>query len=304
MPWTPAFAGVRQAVTSPRPARLAFPALIASNVLLALGPWLVRLAEVGPVAAAFWRLALAAPLLVLLARAVGQPVRLLPAAALATVALGAWFFAADLAMWHAGIGLTKLANATLFGNLATFAFAAYGFLVARRWPGAVQWTALVLAAAGAALLMGGSYQLSPRYLRGDLLAAGAGLCYAVYLIAIDRIRGSVGALPLLALSTLLGAPPLLAAAFLFGEPVLPTAWTPLLLLALSSQVLGQGLLVYAIGHQPPLVVALAFMIQPIISGLVGATVYGERLALGDWAGALAILVALVLVRLPDRTPAP
>ncbi len=239
-------------------------------------------------------------MLVLLARAAGQPVRLLPAAALATVALGAWFFAADLAMWHAGIRLTKLANATLFGNIATFAFAAYGFLLARRWPGAVQWTALVLAALGATLLMGGSYQLSPRYLRGDLLAAGAGLCYAVYLIAIDRVRGTVGALPLLALSTILGAPPLLGAALLFGESVIPGAWTPLFLLALSSQVLGQGLLVYAIGHAPPLVVALAFMIQPVISGVVGAAVYGERLAFTDWAGALAIATALVLVRLPTR----
>ena len=50
------------------------------------------------------------------------------------IAVAAFFFAADLAAWHAGIHLTKLGNATLFGNVASFAFAAWGLLLARRWP--------------------------------------------------------------------------------------------------------------------------------------------------------------------------
>ena len=47
--------------------RLAFLALILANIMLSLGPVLVRLADVGPVAAAFWRLTLALPVLLLLA---------------------------------------------------------------------------------------------------------------------------------------------------------------------------------------------------------------------------------------------
>jgi drug/metabolite transporter (DMT)-like permease len=42
-----------------------------------------------------------------------------------------------------------------------------------------------------------------------------------------------------------------------GETIWPTDWTPLLLLALGSQVVGQGCLVYALGQVPPLVVGLA-----------------------------------------------
>ena len=49
------------------PGRYAFPALITANLSLALGPWMVRLADVGPVAAGFWRLALAVPFLAILA---------------------------------------------------------------------------------------------------------------------------------------------------------------------------------------------------------------------------------------------
>jgi drug/metabolite transporter (DMT)-like permease len=70
--------------------------------------------------------------------------------------------------------------------------------------------------------------------------------------------------------------------------------------ALSSQVLGQGLLVYAIGTLPPLVVGLALLTQPVVAALIGWFAYRETLSLTDVVGALAIAFALVLVRLPDR----
>ena len=58
------------------------------------------------------------------------------------IAGAAFFFAADLAAWHAGILLTKLGNATLFGNISSFIFAAWGLWLVRRWPSAVQALAL------------------------------------------------------------------------------------------------------------------------------------------------------------------
>jgi drug/metabolite transporter (DMT)-like permease len=73
-----------------------------------------------------------------------------------------------------------------------------------------------------------------------------------------------------------------------------------LLLALGSQVLGQGLLVYAIGALPPMVVGLALLTQPAISAFIGWVAYRETLSTLDWLGAAAIGLALVLVRLPER----
>ena len=66
------------------------------------------------------------------------------------------------------------------------------------------------------------------------------------------------------------------------------------------QVLGQGLLVYAIGTFPPLVVGLALLTQPAVSALIGWLAYREGLSLTDAVGAAAIAAALVLVRLPGR----
>ena len=280
--------------------RFAFPALFIGSSALALGPWLVRLAGVGPVAAGFWRLFLALPFLFVIARAVGQPVHW-PGKALAViVAFAAFFFAADLAAWHVGIHMTKLGNATLFGNVASFAFAAWGLWLARRWPSPIQGTALTLAALGAALLMSSSAELSVRNLHGDMLALLAGLLYTGYLIAVTHARGTLAPLPLLFLSSAIGAAMLLPFSLVLGEQVIPDNWTFAIILAISSQVIGQGLLVYAISSLPPIVVGLTLLTQPAISAFIGWAAYGETLQPLDWIGAAAIAIALVLVRLPQR----
>ena len=280
--------------------RFAFPAVLIGSCALAFGPWLVRLSQVGPVAAGFWRLALALPFLFVIAAMTRQPVHW-PGKKLAIlVGFAAFFFAADLAAWHVGIHMTKLGNATLFGNVSSFAFAAWGLWLARRWPSTTQGLALGLAVIGAAMLMGSSFELSPRNFTGDLLALFAGLLYTGYLIAVQHARGSLKPLPLLFLASAFGASMLLPVAMAFGETIIPRDWTFILLLALGSQVVGQGLLVYGIAHVPPLVVGLTLLTQPAISAFVGWIVYHERLGPIDFLGAFAIAAALVLVRLPQR----
>ena len=278
----------------------AFPALLLGSSALALGPWLVRLAGVGPVAAGFWRLFLALPFLFLIARLAGQPVHWPGRVLGMIIAFAGLFFAADLAAWHFGIHMTKLGNATLFGNVASFAFAAWGLWLVRSWPSPVQAASLILAALGAALLMSSSAELSLRNLHGDMLALFAGLLYAGYLISVERAREKLAPLPLLFLASAFGAAMLLPFSIALGERVVPADWTFIVVLAISSQVIGQGLLVYAIGALPPLVVGLALLTQPAISALVGWLAYGETLQPLDWVGAAAIAAALVLVRLPQR----
>jgi drug/metabolite transporter (DMT)-like permease len=287
-------------MTRPHPHPLAFPALLFGNAALAFGPWMVRLADVGPVAAGVWRLVLALPFLWLLARAGDQKPHWPKRALVITLAIAATFYALDLAAWNAGILMTKLGNATLFGNSGSFVFALYGLWLARRIPSTRQSAALGLAVVGAALLMSSSYELSPKNVGGDLLTLVAGLLYGGYLIFVERGRSELEPLPLLLLVTVFATPILLAISLGSGERLWPHDWTPLIIFALSSQVVGQGLLVYSIGVFPPLVVGLALLTQPAISALIGWLAYGETLSGADWIGAFAIAVALVVVRLPER----
>ncbi len=274
--------------------------MLLGNAALACGPWLVRLADVGPVAIGAWRLILALPFLWLLAGVTGQTPHWPRRSVVIAILIAAILYAIDLAAWNAGILRTKLGNATLFGNTGSIVFAVYGLILAQRAPSSRQVTALLLAVGGGALLMSGSYELSPRHFAGDLLALVAGLFYGGYLIFVERARSRIAPLPLLLLATIFATPPLVAISLGLGERVWPTDWTPLLIFALSSQVLGQGLLVYSIGVFPPLVVGLALLTQPVISALIGWFVYREGLSAGDAIGAIAIAIGLVLVRLPER----
>ncbi len=280
--------------------RFAFAALILANLFLAAGPWMVRLADVGPVAAGFWRLTIALPLLAFIGwrQHRGRPFPGWPMILL--VALGGLFFAADLAAWHAGILRTKLANATLFGNFASFLLAIYGFVLLGRLPRAAQLLALLLAAIGTFLLLGNSYELSRANFAGDLLALLGGLFYAFYLIAVDRARQAMQSWPVLALATASGALPILLFALALGEPVIPHDWLPVIALSISSQLIGQGLLVYAIGNLSPVVVGVGLLTQPIASAAIGWLAFRERLSVGDAVGALLVCAALVLIRLPER----
>lgn len=287
-------------MTRPHPHPLAFPALLLGNVALAFGPWLVRLSDVGPVAVGFWRLVLALPFLWLLARASGQQPHWPRKSVTIIVLVAAIFYALDLAAWNAGILMTKLGNATLFGNSGSFVFAIYGLILAARLPSSRQAGALLMALIGAVMLMSSSYELSPKNLGGDLLTLVAGFLYGGYLIFIERARSNLKPLPLLLLATTFAIPILIVISLGAGETVWPHNWTPLIIFALSSQVLGQGLLVYSIGVFPPLVIGLALLTQPAISALIGWLAYGETLSATDWIGAVAIAAALVLVRLPQR----
>ena len=271
-------------------------ALLLGNVALAVGPIFVRLADSGPVAAGFWRLFLALPLLAWLASANRQRLTGFTPAAWWAMAGAGVFFGLDLASWHLGIALTKLSNATLFANSGSLILMIWGLVALRRRPLKAEALAILCALGGAAILMGRSLELSAATLRGDLLCLLAGVFYTGYILLLQRARDTLGSWSLLFWSSLAGAPVLLAIAVAVGEPVWPGAWWPLVALMLGSQIAGQGLLVYALRHFSPLVIGLSLMTQPAIAVLAGWLVFDEALGVTDALGMVLVGAGLVMAR--------
>lgn len=281
--------------------RFVFPLFLLGSIILSAGPLLVRLADVGPVQSAFWRLAIGAPLLILMVRAAEGRIARPPSAwSIVWLVLGGFFFAADLASWHLGIERTTLANSTLLGNAAAFLFPIWGYLVVRRWPTPPATLALLLAAIGIGTLSAQSASVSAANLNGDLLCLLAALFYTAYLIVMNKARAGLSALSTLGYATMAGALFLLPVALLDGGAFWPQDWTPLILLAISSQVAGQGLIIYALPHLPPLASGLGLLIQPLFSGLLGFLWFAEILTMIDIAGMTMIFVAILLVRRPSK----
>ena len=81
---------------------------------------------------------------------------------------------------------------------------------------------------------------------------------------------------------------------------MPDNWTPLIVLALSSQVVGQGMMTYALPHFSPLIIGLVLLVQAAVSALAGYVLFDEAMTSMDITGGLMVMAALVLVRLADN----
>jgi drug/metabolite transporter (DMT)-like permease len=282
--------------SEPRWNALHFAALMGGNVALAVGPWFVRHADSGPVSAGFWRLLLAIPVLFALALLGREKVSGYARGTWLAIAGAGVFFGLDIASWHIGIGMTRMANATLFGNSGSLVVIAVGLFALHRAPRRGEWLAFALAIAGSAILLGRSLEIGRATLIGDLFCIAAGLLYAGYILLLQKPRAHLGSWALVAWSSVAGAPVMLATALLLGEPVWPTLWWPLVALALLGQVTGQGLLIYAMRHFPPLVFGLALLTQPAIAVALGWLAWGEVLGPIDFVGMAMVGAGLVLAR--------
>jgi len=67
-------------------------------------------------------------------------------------------------------------------------------------------------------------------------------------------------------------------------------------LAVMAQVVGQGLIAYALAHLPANFSALGLSMQPLAAALYAAWVLGERLTIVQLAGGVIVLAAIVLAR--------
>ena len=261
----------------------------------------MRLADTGPVSAGFWRLALALPVIALLAwRLEGNPIAVSRPVILAAMIAGI-FFGLDLASWHVGIEMTRLGNATLFGNSGSLILMVWAFVLVRRLPVGQEWLAIAAAVTGAAILIGRSAEISTQTMIGDLFCLLAGLCYAVYLLLLQGRRGGSGPWSLLTYSGISAGLVLLFVALILGEPVWPGNWAPVVTLAITSQLIGQGLLVYSLRNFSALIIGLALLTQPAIAATIGWFVFDETLGALDVLGMALLASALVIAKLTEES---
>ena len=273
--------------------RSALPALLLGAVFIALSPIFVRLSEAGPTATAFWRVALAVPVLWLFFRPpLRGPKLLFLAAGIA--------FAGDLAFWHKSIEFTSVANSTLLANLASIFVTLAAWVLWRERPRALFLAALALALIGVALLVHTSLDFSPTALLGDALGVITAMFYAWYILAVKGLRDRGAAtLQVMAVTTTLTAVILFPVALASGEQMLPSSafgWWILLGLALVTHAAGQGLIAYALAHLPAAFSSVGLLLQPVVAAGFAWLLLAEPLVPLQIAGGLVVLMAIWLAR--------
>jgi drug/metabolite transporter (DMT)-like permease len=287
-------------------------ALLAGATFIALSPIFVREAlatGVGPTAAAFWRVALAVPVLWTVyglrrRQSVGRGMPrnsdklfLLLAAGLA--------FAGDLAFWHKSVQLTSVANATLLANLASIFVTLAAWIFLRQRPTPTFLAGLAAALLGVALLVHTSLAFSSTGLVGDALGVVTAMFYAGYLLGVKALRDRGEAtLHLMAVTTTITALLLFPVAVATGEPMVPltaAGWWILIGLAFVSHAAGQSLIAYALAHLPAAFSSVSLLFQPVMAAGFAWLLLAEPLAPLQIAGGVVVLVGIYLARRGSST---
>lgn len=289
------------------PAATALAALVAGAVAMGASPIFVRLTDVGPQASAFWRTALALPVLWLWMRIeernLSSP---LPFRFDRSVLLVGACFAGDLFFWHLAILNTTVANATFFAVTAPVFVVAGAFLFLGERSGIRELAGLALCLAGGAALIGQSYQVEPGRLVGDFYGIVTAFFFGAYVLAVRHARGRHGAARLMFLSTLVTAALLFAATFALPQQILPRtveSASALLALAFISQAGGQGLLAFALGSLPATFSSLVIFLEAVAAAALGYAVLGENLSIVQALGGLLILGGIFIARPRAAPPA-
>jgi drug/metabolite transporter (DMT)-like permease len=280
---------------------VAFAALMLGATCIALSPIFVRVSEAGPTPTAFWRVALAVPVLWLTLLSGERGARVAPVARLWPLLLAAGLaFAGDLAFWHTSIKLTSVANSTLLANLASIFVTLAAWLIWRQRPSSLFLLGLACALAGVAILVRTSLEASSTSVAGDTLGVVTAMFYAWYLLTVKRLRDrGASTLRLMAITSSVTAVILLPVALASGEQFLPhstAGWLKLVGLALVSHATGQGLIAYALASLPAAFSSVSLLFQPVMAAAFAWLLLGEPLGPLQSAGGLVVLAGIYLAR--------
>ena len=283
---------------------------VAGALTIAWSSILVEYADVSPETAAIFRCLYALPLLFALAwredRRLGErDPRSRRLAAIAGV-----FFAADLIFWHHAIADVGAGLATVLGNLQVAFVPLVAWAVLAEYPGRRVLATLPVVLIGVVLVSGAleDAAFGDNPARGALFGLLTGIAYAGFILTLRAgsadLRRPAGPLfDATAVSCVVAA--VVGAAL--GRADFVPSWPEhgwLVLLALSSQVLGWMLISTSLPRLPAAITSILLTIQPVGSMLLGALLLGEDPTGLQLLGVAMILTGLVAVASTRAAPEP
>ncbi len=281
-------------------------------LVIAFSAILVRLADVSPSTAAVFRCAYALPVLALLAwlerrRYGARPLRERMLCWVAGV-----LFAADLTFWHHSIEAVGAGLATVLGNTQVVLVGLLAWLALGERPANRSLAAIPVVFAGVVLISGivgsGAYGDDP--LLGVVFGVLTGISYALFLVIlrqgnVDQRRPAGPLFDATLSAAVFSAFGGIAVGDLDWVPGLESqAW--LVLLALSSQVLGWLLISISLPRLPAALTSIVLTLQPVCTVLLGAILLSEAPSTLQLTGVAIVIagIAVATVRPRERAPAP
>jgi len=268
----------------------------AGIVAISFSAIFVRLADVSPTTAAFFRVTYALP--ILLVAALLRPDHRTPRQRLIAAGAGL-IFAVDLTLWFASIDDIGAGLATIVVSSQVLLVGLLAWVVLKERPRPAAFVVVPVALVGITMIGGlgrdDAYGADP--VRGVVLALLAGVAYALFILIFRsssrQLRSPAG--PLLDLSAG-AAVGLLVLSRFDGDFSFAITWPAhgwLIALAVLGQSLGWLLISVVLTRLPALDTSIMLLLQPAATMLWAQLVFAEALSPVQWLGAGIVLVAIL-----------
>jgi drug/metabolite transporter (DMT)-like permease len=261
---------------------------------------LVELAASGAATTAFFRCALALPLLTPIAVIEQRRLGARRHRARLTACLAGLLFAVNLVLWTHAINDVGAGIATVLGNLqvvfvAAAAWALFGDRPSRRFA-----TALPVVFAGVVLVSGlaGKPSFGGHPVEGIVYGVGTSLAYAAFLLILRNATDTAHVAGPLVDATATAVVGALVLGALFGGLDLLPPWRSLgwlLVLAVSSQTVGWLFITSSLPRLQPALSSLMLLLQPIAAVGLAALVLSEHPTALQLLGAALICGGVLMV---------
>lgn len=279
--------------------RLAYPALILGLFSIGFAAILVSLAGApGPVSA-FYRMGVAAMLLVIpFLRQANSQAKPYPRRGVRLALLGGLLFALDLAFWTTGITISGAATPTLMANTAPLWVGLGSIVIFHERLNALFWFGLILAMFGALMVLGAEFTRGAALGLGTFLGLLAAIFYGAYYLVTQRGRDYLKTLSYFWIATFTAAMALLILNFILGNPITGYSlktYLAFLGLGVIAQILGWLSINYAQGFLPASIVAPTLLGQPVVTAIFAFLLLGESFSVWHILGGIFVLVGVYIV---------
>lgn len=295
-------------VTERTDARNSELALIAGSLAVVawgIGPIIVRGISASTPTVVAYRLVLAIPVMLLVARLSGgrTTLRVLRLAIVPGV-----LFGVSMATSFASFQRTSIANATLITALTPVLVLAVAGPLFGEKVGHRRLLLSALSIVGIVVVVFGAGDASGASLDGDLFAVAALIVFAGYFVVVKQRRdGGVQSWAFLAGVIIVASVVVLPWALVASDDLTAiggTDWLLLALLVLVPGIVGHGLMTWSQRHLDVSLASLMTLASPVVSALAAWLVYDQRLELLQLLGAAIVLASLGGVVATARRPVP
>jgi drug/metabolite transporter (DMT)-like permease len=208
------------------------------------------------------------------------------------------FFAGKQVLWAWALTGTSVVNSVIIPHaLIPLLTAVGGWMLFGHRPDRQFLLGMSIAIAGAIAIGINDFSDSINKIQGDLFCVLSAILSAGYLLIMEQLLTKFATKTLLLWCSTIGTLLTLPILIFTGDNFFPTSlqgWLAVIALALVCQVIGQGLIAYALNQLSSGIVAITMLLDPILSGCLAWAILSEKLSALNGISCLIVLLGIYL----------